>query len=187
MSRFTIKALPLNDLKLITRIGIEDNRGQFSRLFCSEELVNYGFKKPIKQINHSITSKAGTIRGLHYQMSPHSEMKLVSCIKGMIYDVAIDIRTNSPTFLQWHAEVLGEDNKRALLIPEGFAHGFQSLCDDCEIIYIHTESHNPLHEGGIRFDDPMLNINWPLEKLYCSERDQSHNLLDKNFKGVSLT
>lgn len=187
MLRFTVDDLPLNDLKLISRLGASDHRGSFSKIFCSEELNSAGFKKTVKQINHSFTSKKGSIRGLHYQVPPYSEIKIVSCIKGEIYDVAIDLRPHSSTFLQWHAETLSCENMHALLIPEGFAHGFQTLKDDCEIIYVHSEAYSLTHERGIRFDDPMIKIKWPLAVSDCSERDRSHSLLNKNSLGKILT
>lgn len=186
MSRFIADDLPLNDLKLISRLGIADNRGSFSRIFCSEELIGSGFQKKVKQINHSFTSKEGSIRGLHYQVPPFSEIKLVSCIQGQIYDVAIDLRPNSSTFLHWHAEILSGENMHALLIPEGFAHGFQTLTDNCEIIYVHSEIYAPTYERGIRFDDPMIKIDWPLPVSDCSERDRSHSLLSINSLGKIL-
>ncbi len=186
MPRFIADDLPLNDLKLISRLGVADSRGSFSRIFCLEELCRAGFQKTVKQINHSFTSKEGSIRGLHYQVPPYSEIKLVSCIRGEIYDVAIDLRPHSSTFLQWHGEILSGKNMHALLIPEGFAHGFQTLTDDCEIIYIHSEAYTPTYERGIRFDDPMIKINWPLTVSDCSTRDRSHSLLNKNSLGKIL-
>jgi dTDP-4-dehydrorhamnose 3,5-epimerase len=145
-----------------------------------------GFQKSIKQINHSVTSKKGSIRGLHYQIPPYSEIKIVNCIKGEIYDVAIDLRPDSSTFLKWHAEVLSDKNMCSLLIPEGFAHGFQTLTNDCEIIYVHSEAYSPSHERGIRFDDPMIKVHWPLPIYDCSERDRSHSLLNINTLGIKL-
>jgi len=114
---------------------------------------------------------------MHYQTPPHAETKLVTCIRGEIYDVAVDVRPDSPTYLHWHAEVLSADNGRSLLIPEGFAHGFQTLADDCEIIYCHSKSYVPVAEAALRFDDPALSIPWPLPVTIVSARDRSHPLL----------
>ena len=184
MNRFTIYDLPLADLKLIKRDRRSDSRGFLSRIFCSEELAFSGWIKPIAQINQTFTRKRGTVRGLHYQTSPHAEMKLVSCIRGEIWDVAVDLRYNSPTFMQWHAERLSEENGHALLIPEGFAHGFQTLMDGCELLYLHTEVYVPQAEAGLRFNDARLSIKWPEIATEVSERDLSHPLLDSKFIGI---
>ena len=135
MQRFDCFDMPLAGLKIVQRKPIEDARGSLSRLYCAEEFANYGFDKPISQINHTLTRKKGAVRGLHYQKPPHAEIKIVSCIKGEIFDVVVDLRKNSPTFLQWHAEHLSADNARALLIPEGFAHGFQTLAPNTAVLY----------------------------------------------------
>jgi dTDP-4-dehydrorhamnose 3,5-epimerase len=123
---------------------------------------------------------------MHYQTAPNAEMKLVSCIRGEVWDVAIDLRANSPTFLQPHVQTLSSDNCCALLIPEGFAHGFQAQSDDCELIYLHTASHNPKAEAGLRFNDPCLSISWPIPVTTISVRDQSHPLLTKHFRGLKF-
>ena len=186
MSHFAIKCLPLAGLKLIERQQISDARGSLSRLFCSEELAVAGLRKPIAQINHTYTDKRGTLRGMHYQTAPVAEMKLVSCIRGEVWDVAIDLRINSPTFLQSHAQRLSADNCCALLIPEGFAHGFQAQTDECELIYLHTASYSPQAEAGLRFVDPRLAINWPIAVSEISSRDKSHPLLTNNFTGINV-
>ena len=136
MSRFTINDLPLADLKLIERKRLGDDRGFFTRLFCAEALAESGWLKPIVQINHTYTAQGGTVRGMHYQQPPYTEMKLVSCLQGEVWDVAVDLRADSPTFLHWHAEVLSADNNRAMLIPEGFAHGFQTTGKVVNIRYM---------------------------------------------------
>jgi dTDP-4-dehydrorhamnose 3,5-epimerase len=163
-----------------------DERGFLSRLFCAEELAVAGWNKPIRQINHTLTEHAGTVRGIHYQSQPFTEMKLVSCVRGEIWDVAVDLRYGSPTFLNWHAEILTAENGKAMLIPEGFGHGFQTMTDNCELIYLHNEAYNPEAEAGIRFDDPKLAIKWPLQVEVCSERDRSHPLINTNFKGITV-
>ena len=126
MKRLAIADLPLAGLKRIERQRLGDARGFLSRLFCAEELAAAGWSKPIAQINQTFTAKRGTVRGLHFQYPPHAEMKLVSCLRGEVWDVAVDVRAGSKTFLRWHAERLSADNGCALLIPEGFAHGFQA-------------------------------------------------------------
>ena len=184
MSRFTITDLPLAGLKLIARQRLGDARGFLSRLFCADELAAAGWHKPIAQINHTRTALRGSIRGMHYQMPPHAEMKLVSCIRGEVWDVAVDLRANSPTFLQWHAQTLSADNGQAMLIPEGFAHGFQTITDDVEMLYLHSVAYTPAAEAALRFDDPRLGITWPLPMTEISARDQVHALLSPAFKGI---
>ena len=186
MSRFIVTDLSLNGLKLIERKCLGDARGFLSRIFCAEELAIAGWRKHISQINHTLTAKRGTVRGMHYQKSTHAEMKLVTCIRGEVWDVSIDLRPNSPTFLRSHTQTLSADNCSAILIPEGFAHGFQAQTDDCELIYLHTVVHNPQAEAGLRYDDPSLAISWPISVSEISDRDQSHPLLSVQFRGVNF-
>jgi dTDP-4-dehydrorhamnose 3,5-epimerase len=186
MSRFTILDTPIPDLKIIERQQLGDSRGFLSRLFCADELAVAGWHKPIMQINQTFTPKQGTMRGMHFQRPPHAEMKLVTCLRGAIWDVAVDLRAESPTFMQWHAEELSAANHRALLIPEGFAHGFQSLSGDCELIYLHSAAYAPRAEAGLNPQDPMLSISWPLAITGLSSRDAQHPMLDHSFKGVTL-
>ena len=186
MSRFTILDTPIADLKIIERQQLEDSRGFLVRLFCAEELAAAGWCKPVAQINHTFTQKPGAVRGMHFQRPPHAEMKLVACLRGAIWDVALDLRAGSPTFLQWHAEVLSAANLRSLLIPEGFAHGFQALSEDCELIYLHTAVYSPEVEDGLNPKDPMLSITWPLAITELSVRDEHHPMLGHQFNGVML-
>jgi dTDP-4-dehydrorhamnose 3,5-epimerase len=186
MMRFECLNTPLVGLKIIQRKSIEDARGFLSRLYCSEEFSNYGFNKPISQINHTLTRKRGAVRGLHYQQPPHAEIKLVSCLKGEIFDVAVDLRKNSPTFLHWHGEVLTEKNQRSLLIPEGFAHGFQTLTNDCELIYLHSAPYVKEAEAALNITDYRINISWPLEITELSERDRLHPMIQNDFEGFVL-
>lgn len=186
MNSFDVFNLPLPGLRLISRKQLGDQRGFLSRLFCFEELAVAGWKKPIAQINHTYTTKQGTVRGLHFQRPPHSEMKLVTCIRGKIWDVAVDIRLNSPSFLKWHAEYLSVDNGNALLIPEGFAHGFQAMTDDVEIIYCHSAAYCPNAEAGLNAQDPILAIDWKKSITELSERDKNHPFIETDFKGVLL-
>jgi dTDP-4-dehydrorhamnose 3,5-epimerase len=184
MSRFLIEDLPIADLKKISRIAYGDNRGYFSRIYCGHEIGLGDLFGKVVQINHSHTISAGTIRGMHYQNSPFTEAKIVTCIRGAIWDVAIDLRKNSPTFLQHHAEVLSEENKCALLIPKGFAHGFQALTDDCDLIYLHDEVFHEGSESGLHYQDTIFNIGWPLPVTEISTRDQTHLFITNEFQGV---
>lgn len=186
MNRFTLTGLPLPGLKLVERQRLGDSRGFLTRLFCAEELTAAGWTKPIAQVNHTYTAQRGAVRGLHYQTPPHAEMKLVSCIRGEVWDVALDLRTGSPTYLQWHAETLSAGNHRALLIPEGFAHGFQALTDDVELIYLHSAAYNAAAEAGLNAKDPALNIAWPLDITELSVRDQNHPAFDEKPIGIDI-
>ena len=186
MSKFSIFDTPIAGLKVIERKNIGDSRGFLARIFCADQLQKAGWKRPIVQINQTITKKRGTVRGMHFQNTPHAEMKLISCLQGEIWDVAVDLRKNSPTFLQWHAEKLSAENYRALLIPEGFAHGFQALSNDCELIYLHTAPYTLESESGIRPNDRYLDIPWPLDFFEISTRDATHPLLSDQFSGIEL-
>lgn len=186
MSQFSIFDTPIAGLKVIERKTIGDSRGFLARIFCADQLKSAGWEKPIAQINQTVTQKRGTIRGMHFQNAPHMEMKFISCLQGEIWDVAVDLRKNSPTFLRWHAEKLSSENCRALLIPEGFAHGFQTLTDDCELIYLHSAPYVREAEAGIRPNDLYLEIPWPLNFFEISTRDAEHPLLNDQFTGIEL-
>ena len=164
-----------------------DERGRFTRLFCAKELAAIGHVKPIVNVNHSYTQQKGTIRGMHFQNPPDCEIKIVKCLCGAIWDCIVDIRKGSPTFLQWGGVELTENNHRMIYIPEGFAHGFQALTDDVEMLYFHTQFYSPQSEGGLRFDDPMLGISWPISVTTVSERDRNFNLINANdhFEGIT--
>lgn len=186
MSRFDFNQTPLSGLMVVQRKVIEDHRGFLSRLYCAEEFAEAGFNKPIAQINQTLTRKKGAVRGLHFQHPPYAETKFVSCLMGEVLDVAVDIRSGSPTFLQWHSEILSVSNRRSLLIPEGYAHGFQALTEDCELIYLHATSYHPEAEGALNVADPRLGIVWPLPIDDLSERDRNHALIDQDFQGIVL-
>ena len=186
MTRFTILDTPLMHLKVVQHQKISDSRGFLARLFCAEDLFAAGWRKPVAQINQTVTQTRGTVRGMHFQRSPHAEMKLVTCLRGSIWDVAVDVRFGSPTFLHWHAEELSATNHRALLIPEGFAHGFQALSDDVELIYLHSAPHTKEAGGGLNPNDAKLSIPWPLAITELSTKDAQHPALDEQFEGVML-
>ena len=161
-----------------------DDRGWFARFYCKNEFKEIGHEKEWVQLNHSVTNKKGTIRGMHFQMEPFREIKMVKCIAGAVYDVIIDLRKDSETFLKWTGVELSAGNKRMLYIPEGFAHGFQCLQDHCELIYHHSQFYSPGSEAGIRYDDPLVKIKWPVAVTVLSSRDAAHPYLDENFKGI---
>jgi dTDP-4-dehydrorhamnose 3,5-epimerase len=185
-ARFEFIPTPLAGLIVIRRKPMQDERGVFERFFCRQELQEAALHKPIVQINRSLTRRTGTVRGMHFQYPPHAEAKIVSCLKGEIFDVAVDIRTGSATFLRWHGEVLSAENHRSLLIPEGFAHGFQTLTDDCELLYLHTAEYMPQAEGALNARDPRLAITWPRAVGEMSDHDRLHPLLSSDFMGVRL-
>lgn len=162
-----------------------DERGSFLRVFCSEELTGIGFRKKIVQINRSFSNKKGTVRGMHYQKPPFAEVKMITCLRGEIFDVLVDVRKGSPAFLSWHAVQLCDRSDDLLLVPEGVAHGFQTLTDNVELLYFHTSPYVSSSEAGIRYNDPMVHIAWPIELAEISERDRSHPLLNSEFEGIS--
>lgn len=175
----------INGLRILQRKPIGDTRGYFERLFCNEELAELVPGASIAQINHTVTVNVGTVRGMHFQKPPHAEIKFVSCLCGEVFDVAVDLRYKSPTFLQWYAELLTADNHKTLVIPEGFAHGFQTLTDNCEMLYFHTAAYQPVAEDGLNAQDPRLGITWPLPVNNLSSRDAAHPFLDNGFKGIT--
>lgn len=184
MARFDFIATPLTGLTLVQRKAVEDSRGFLSRFYCDDEFKEIGQAKSIAQINHTLTRTKGAVRGLHFQFPPHAETKLVSCLNGEILDVAVDLRRNSPTFLKWHGVVLSAQNRQSLLIPEGFAHGFQALTENCELIYLHTASYYPQGEGALNVADPQIGIEWPLAITELSDRDRNHKFIEQNFSGI---
>ncbi len=186
MSRFDFVSTKLTGLTVVQRKAVEDPRGFLSRFYCAEEFSKAGMAKSIVQINHTLTSNKGAVRGMHFQFPPHAETKLVSCLQGEIFDVAVDLRHGSPTFLQWHAETLSAKNRKSLLIPEGFAHGFQALTEDCELIYLHTAAYHPEVEGALNATDPRLDIVWPLTVTDISEKDCNHRMIKQDFEGIML-
>jgi dTDP-4-dehydrorhamnose 3,5-epimerase len=164
----------------------QDHRGAFSRLFCANELGEAFGQREIVQINHSMTRNVGAVRGMHFQYAPHAEMKIVRCLKGRVFDVAVDLRTGSETFMNWEAVELTPKNNHAFIIPEGCAHGFQVLEEDSQLMYLHTNFYTPAVEGAIKFDEPKVGVDWPLKPQDLSERDLSHPYLDDDYQGISI-
>lgn len=161
-----------------------DNRGWFARTYCKKEFEQIGHHQEWVQMNHSFSSQKGTLRGMHFQHAPFSEIKMLRCIAGSVYDVIVDLRKGSPTFLNWFGTELSAGNKEMLYIPAGFAHGFQTLTHDAELIYHHSQFYTPSAEAGLRYNDEALNIVWPLAVSEISERDNNHPLIDSTFKGL---
>lgn len=186
MSRFIISSTPLSDLKTVERQPLADDRGFLARIFCAEEFRGLGWQTPPIQINHTLTIGKGTVRGMHFQHPPHSEMKLVSCLRGEVWDVAVDIRAGSPTFLKWYGARLSASNNLAMMLPEGFAHGFQALSDNAELLYCHSAAYEKMAEDGLNPNDPALAIDWPFAVKSLSEKDGSRPFLKSDYKGVSL-
>ncbi len=182
--RFDRLETPVRGLYLIQRKPVSDTRGYLERLFCAEELQELTGGKGIVQINHTLTAKPGVIRGMHFQYPPYAEIKFVSCLRGEVFDVGVDLRKGSPTFLHWHSELLSADNHKTLLIPEGCAHGFQTLTENCEMLYFHTAAYQPDAESGLNPQDPKLAIRWPLASSELSVRDAAHRFLDDSFSGL---
>lgn len=150
-----------------------DDRGRFARTWCAEEFGAQGLNRSFVQANLVYTHRAGTIRGFHYQIAPHREAKYIRCLRGAIYDVLLDLRPDSPTYLQWHAETLTAEEQNALYVPEGCAHGYQALTDDAEVFYQVSTPHTPEAERGIRYDDPRFDVEWPRPVTVLSEKDRA--------------
>jgi dTDP-4-dehydrorhamnose 3,5-epimerase len=181
-----LKTTPLEGVFVAFSNPYEDSRGRFCRLFCQSSLNAANQARPIVQINQSVTRKVGAIRGLHYQAPPSAEAKWVRCLKGRVWDVALDVRRGSSTFLQWQAVELSAALGNMVFLPEGLAHGFQVMEENSELLYLHSNYHSPEHERAIRWDDPRAAINWPLHVTDLSERDKSHPYMDETFEGVSI-
>jgi dTDP-4-dehydrorhamnose 3,5-epimerase len=185
-NRFSILPTSISGLHVLKRKPLVDDRGYLDRLFCLHELQEFSAGKSIIQINHTLTTRKGTVRGMHFQYPPAAETKIISCIRGVVFDVAVDIRRNSPFYLQWHGEILAANNHKTFVIPEGFAHGFQSLTNDCEMLYFHTAAYQPAAEDGLNAIDPRLAIQWPLPITGQSPRDLRHPMLSADFTGILL-
>jgi len=154
-----------------------DARGYFARTFCKEELLAHGIEFDIKQANQSFTKKKGTIRGMHFQREPKAEAKIIQCLEGAVYDVAVDVRPDSATFGRWISEELSKENGKMLYIPKGFAHGFQTLSNNCRMQYFMSEVYSPQHSAGIRWNDSLFGIKWPLKPTIISKKDEKWPLM----------
>ncbi|GGI05368.1 dTDP-4-dehydrorhamnose 3,5-epimerase [Egicoccus halophilus] len=150
-----------------------DERGSLARAYCAEELAAHGLEADVAQMNLNHSVRAGTLRGLHFQHAPHGEAKLVRCVRGAVFDVAADVRPDSPTYGRWVGVELTADNRRALFVPAGCAHGFQTLVDDTELLYTASHPYTPGAEGGVHHADPMFEIPWPLPVASVSDKDAS--------------
>ena len=177
---------PIEGLYIVRPKKLQDDRGMFARTYCKKEFDSIGFDKEFVQFNHSFNKNKGTIRGMHFQQQPFAEAKLIRCIQGSVYDVAVDLRKNSPTFLQHVGVELSAENMLSIFIPEGFAHGFQALENDSGLIYHHTQYYTPSADAGVRYNDPALDIHWPLDAVAVSEKDKTYNPIDHHFKGIKI-
>lgn len=163
----------LRDAWLIEPEPVSDSRGYFARTYCQQEFAEHGLQTVFVQHSCSRSHVRGTVRGMHFQRPPHSEVKLVGCRKGAIWDVIVDLRPASPTYLRWQGFELTSDNHHQLYVPAGFAHGFQSLCADSEVGYLISEFYAPAAAAGVRYDDPAFAIAWPLHVAVLSDKDKS--------------
>jgi dTDP-4-dehydrorhamnose 3,5-epimerase len=177
---------PIADLVVVESKAFKDDRGAFARLFCDHDLSSIIGGRKIVQINHSCTQSVGAVRGMHFQHAPHAEMKLVRCLKGKVWDVAVDLRSQSPSYKRWYAQELSPQNAFMMVIPEGFAHGFQVLEAASELLYLHTAFYKPEAEGGVRHDDPEVGIAWPLPVTEVSKRDYNHAFIETSYRGIVL-
>ena len=162
-----------------------DDRGFFARFFCANEFAETGLVSAFVQVNNSLTGKKGTLRGLHYQLPPAAEVKVVRCIRGALWDVIVDIREGSPTFGHWYGAELTAENRRMMYVPKGFAHAFITLEDNTEALYLVSEFYSPENERGVRWNDPKVGIEWPIEPSEISEKDGKWPDLDPEFHGFA--
>ena len=173
--------LPFSGVYLLKSEPFVDERGMFARIYCERELADIGVTGHIVQSNVSRNSTPGTLRGMHYRTPHRAETKIVNCIRGAVFDVVVDLRQNSSTFLEWHGEILSADTMRSILIPPGVAHGFQVLEPESELLYFHTEFYSADHEEGFSYRDPSVGIQWPLDVAVISRRDDELPCLDTDF------
>jgi dTDP-4-dehydrorhamnose 3,5-epimerase len=179
-------ASPLHGAYTIELEKRGDDRGFFARLFCQREFENAGLVFSTVQINNSLSARAGTLRGMHYQLPPAAETKVVRCLRGALYDVIIDLRPDSPTFCRWFGAELTADNRLMMLVPCGFAHGFLTLTDDTEALYLVSAFYAPEQERGVRFDDARFGIDWPRTPVDISQKDRCWPDLEPAFHGLEL-
>lgn len=175
---------PLKGSFLVLLNKLEDDRGWFARTYCKKEFGEIGHNNEWVQTNQSFTKFKGSIRGMHYQLPPHGETKLIRCLTGKVWDLIVDLRKNSRTFLKWYGVELSEENGKMLYIPAGFAHGFQTMTNGVNMLYQHTAFFESDYEAGLRYNDPRLQIQWPLPTTQISERDNNHPLINQQFTGI---
>lgn len=175
---------PLKDAWLVDLTGKRDERGFFARMFCTDEFSAAGLESRFVQINNSLSQRAGTLRGLHYQLPPSAEAKVIRCIRGAFWDCIVDLRPESPTFAKWFGVTLSADNRTMLYVPRGFAHGFVTLMDDSEALYLVSAFYAPQHERGLRWDDPRFGIEWPREPVELSAKDRAWPDFDERYHGI---
>lgn len=176
---------PLKGVFLIKSEPKADYRGHFGRVWCCEEAEAHGLEKDFVQVNSAFSHKRGTLRGMHFQKAPHLEAKVIRCTRGSVYDVCVDIRPNSATFGNWYGAELTDDNGTMMYIPKGFAHGYLTLEDNCEVMYLVSEFYHPESEGGLHYNDPQVAISWPVEITLISEKDSNQPLLDRTNRNGS--
>lgn len=186
MDRFVVKDTFIRSVKVVYQQPIADHRGSLARVFCMQELASIGWHKPVAQINRSFTKERGSVRGMHYQINPHAEMKLVSCLRGTVFDVVVDLRAGSPSLLEWHAEELSEADQKIVFVPEGVAHGFQALTNEVELLYIHSAAYQYSAEARVHPLDPRIAIDWKEKVLNLSLKDDAQAMLDPDFAGIQL-
>ena len=183
MSRFKVSETAISGLYSVDRSLYHDSRGAFSRLFCPEEFHDLGWSSEVRQINLSVTEQVGSTRGMHLQLGKSAEHKLVMCLRGSVFDVGVDLRKGSSSFLSWHGEILSAQNLRALLIPPGCAHGFQVLESNTQLVYVHDQYYDANSETGIHPEDPVVSIAWPTEVRNLSMRDRNFEFIKEGFRG----
>jgi dTDP-4-dehydrorhamnose 3,5-epimerase len=182
----TVHTTPVQGVHVVTSANNRDERGAFMRFYCEQELAPLLGGRHVVQVNHSSTRAVGTVRGLHFQWPPHAETKFVRCLRGRVWDVAVDLRAGSPTFLRWFAHELSPSGADMMVIPEGCAHGFQALETDSELLYLHTNAYEQRAEGALRWDEPLVSVPWPLPVSVVSPRDAAHAHLDSDFDGIRI-
>jgi dTDP-4-dehydrorhamnose 3,5-epimerase len=179
-----IQETRITGLYILVDSKFQDNRGSFRRKFCSQDLENILSGRQVRQVNQSDNVTSGTVRGLHYQINESSETKIVSCIKGSALDIALDLRADSKTFLQYETLVISSENNHSFFIPEGFAHGFQTLEDNTSLIYLTTQFYSPTNERGINYLEPLIGIQWNQIATVVSLKDKEIPFLSADFKGI---
>ena len=184
MDRFEVQPTPLAGAVLLERKPIADRRGFLERLYDDGDLASILDNRQIRQVNRTLTGARGAVRGMHFQRAPYADLKIVHCLRGAVFDVVVDLRDGSPTFGQWHSVELSGDGHRSFVVPEGFAHGFQTLTENCEMLYFHTAAYVRDAEGGVSPFDPALAIDWPLEVTDISDRDRGHPAIGDRFRGL---